>query len=493
MRSLYLLLLCTASVYVQAQQTATHTLYFNFDKTTLTPASQKSFDSLLNGLRQAGLASIVVRGHTDAKGNDAYNNKLSQQRAAIIAAQLQSKFSENASVRIESFGEKELLTTDELLEHLNRRVTMVFSYSNNHSPQPDIALQGFFTDVPLQQFAIDLSDTVEVTGKDGTYIKIAPGSIQTKEGKTAKGSAQICLKEYYEPRDIMLAGVHSQSTQGLLQTGGMFKLLIIQGGDTMASATKKKVEIRMPVRNKELTGMNVYKRAAENDTAEWDNTGREFMAVSEHWTWPYYNRLWNVYHLWNVNYSRLAVGLKHHDEYNVRNPLFGFKNYAKKVKMDFEKLDSATVRVRAQVKYRRYGYKQLGIKNLDTTFLSTRVQRQYKAYISNINWINCDRFYNTENPTDFYVSTPGYQGMNVVIYFKRLNAFMNARLENGRYKVDKIPVNEPVIIVGFGKKDGKYFFAKQPYLIDKDGVAKLTVKAVEETAFEKATQGLDVY
>lgn len=72
--------------------------WFDTDKATLRPAGKKELDALSGQLLAAtnsGVISIknklVVIGHTDSRASYAYNQRLSERRAASVAKYLQSK------------------------------------------------------------------------------------------------------------------------------------------------------------------------------------------------------------------------------------------------------------------------------------------------------------------------------------------------------------------------------------------------------------------
>ena len=58
---------------------------FAFDKAELSPEAQGNLAKAAELIRQAPPGPIAITGHTDAKGEDAYNQRLSEQRAAAVA------------------------------------------------------------------------------------------------------------------------------------------------------------------------------------------------------------------------------------------------------------------------------------------------------------------------------------------------------------------------------------------------------------------------
>lgn len=58
---------------------------FEFDKADLTPAAEAQLQQVATLIRKVPPGGIQVIGHTDAKGDDAYNQRLSEARARTVA------------------------------------------------------------------------------------------------------------------------------------------------------------------------------------------------------------------------------------------------------------------------------------------------------------------------------------------------------------------------------------------------------------------------
>lgn len=64
---------------------------FDFDKATLTPAAETNLARTAALVAEGGKGAVTVVGHTDAKGDDAYNDSLSRRRADAVAAWLRAR------------------------------------------------------------------------------------------------------------------------------------------------------------------------------------------------------------------------------------------------------------------------------------------------------------------------------------------------------------------------------------------------------------------
>ena len=57
---------------------------FDFDKADLRPAAQQTLHQAAGIIQEKAKGAVRIEGHTDSKGNDAYNQKLSERRAASV-------------------------------------------------------------------------------------------------------------------------------------------------------------------------------------------------------------------------------------------------------------------------------------------------------------------------------------------------------------------------------------------------------------------------
>ena len=85
---------------------------FDFNKATLRTEGKAKLDELVGKAKAIKLEVILVVGHTDRIGGDAYNQKLSEKRAAAVKEYLVAKGIEANRVYTEGKGEKQPVTGD---------------------------------------------------------------------------------------------------------------------------------------------------------------------------------------------------------------------------------------------------------------------------------------------------------------------------------------------------------------------------------------------
>ncbi len=113
---------------------AINTINFDFGSAKIKPESYDYLDKLAKILKQTG-ANIKVNGHTDNKGKDTYNLKLSQDRAKSVVEYLVKQGIEKEKLTSEGFGFHRPLTDNDTEEHraMNRRVEFEILEEENNN------------------------------------------------------------------------------------------------------------------------------------------------------------------------------------------------------------------------------------------------------------------------------------------------------------------------------------------------------------------------
>ena len=104
----------------------TFIVFFNFDKSDLTPEAQAVVAEAAATFAATGAVSVAVVGHTDTVGSAAYNLPLSQRRAASVKAGLVANGVPDASISTDGrgFSEPLVATGPGVKEPQNRRATI---------------------------------------------------------------------------------------------------------------------------------------------------------------------------------------------------------------------------------------------------------------------------------------------------------------------------------------------------------------------------------
>lgn len=106
---------------------------FDFDKATIRQEARGTLDRLAELILGSGGGTIEIEGHTDSRGEDAYNQRLSERRAEAVAVYLATKGVSEDRMRTRGLGETRPVapnarpdgSDDEAGRQRNRRVEVI--------------------------------------------------------------------------------------------------------------------------------------------------------------------------------------------------------------------------------------------------------------------------------------------------------------------------------------------------------------------------------
>jgi outer membrane protein OmpA-like peptidoglycan-associated protein len=112
-------------------------LLFDFDSDRVRPDAAANLDQLAANLVKFPGSDLLIVGHTDSRGDDAYNMNLSQRRANAASAYLVSRGVPSARIRTSGRGEMEPVATNatEAGMQENRRVEIAIYASEAYRNQ----------------------------------------------------------------------------------------------------------------------------------------------------------------------------------------------------------------------------------------------------------------------------------------------------------------------------------------------------------------------
>ena len=103
-------------------------MFFAWDSTELTPVTLQVIEQVAANYKAGRVARVLVAGHADRSGSEAYNMGLSERRARVAAAELVAGGVPEETITVEWFGETRprVPTADGVREAQNRRVEVLF-------------------------------------------------------------------------------------------------------------------------------------------------------------------------------------------------------------------------------------------------------------------------------------------------------------------------------------------------------------------------------
>ena len=114
-------------------------LHFDFDSSEIRSVDQPILDAFVGAVNRSGMsgAHVTVEGSADQSGSDAYNMRLSQERAEAVRDYLVGEGLNSDNIRVVALGESRLVSdatgSDDTASGLeNRRVTLVLEWSGSN-------------------------------------------------------------------------------------------------------------------------------------------------------------------------------------------------------------------------------------------------------------------------------------------------------------------------------------------------------------------------
>jgi len=117
----------TTTATTAARQMNTFQVFFDFDKSNISVTAAQIIDQAATSAKEGKLTRIDLTGHTDAAGSDAYNQALSERRAAVVKQQLIRDGIPATEITTVGVGKgKQLVpTADGVREPQNRRTEII--------------------------------------------------------------------------------------------------------------------------------------------------------------------------------------------------------------------------------------------------------------------------------------------------------------------------------------------------------------------------------
>ncbi|MBN9285406.1 MULTISPECIES: OmpA family protein [Flavobacterium] len=131
--SKFVFLLLFITQFISAQEEVVHSVYFEFDKFNLEEKQANDVVAFVKAIDTTRVESIQIYGYCDDRGKDAYNYKLSNNRANTIKNKLIEKGIKNKII-VTIEGKGRVLIDDDIIDNLpevrqkNRRVDVVMNF-----------------------------------------------------------------------------------------------------------------------------------------------------------------------------------------------------------------------------------------------------------------------------------------------------------------------------------------------------------------------------
>lgn len=224
--SILLLLLSTAVTCIG--QSSKIILNYDLNEWKLDQENKKSIINLFETLGDKTITKVKISGHTDAKGENKYNDDLSKKRAEAVKREVLRIGKPKSLIDLDFFGENRLIEKGQEENQTNRRVEVVVSFEKElvEATQQLPSIEEILSQLvdPPQLFCINNNRDTVIRGEQGTIVLVKANSIARTDGEPIVECVQLELQEAFSKSDMLLNNLTTTSNGELLESEGMFNL-----------------------------------------------------------------------------------------------------------------------------------------------------------------------------------------------------------------------------------------------------------------------------
>lgn len=421
------------TVGLQASPERRNNVYFDVNGTTLSTTAKLLLDTVYEKLPETNYMRIIpVGGVVDqsiSSASDIYYNRARAIYEYYTQAGVKEENLEIIDLRKNGATSSGLSMGTYRVNDLEVRVYKALEKEE----AAFTSLKDYFqTDV--QRFLVDASEEISITGKQGTILNFPMNAFECVDGTDPNEGLTIELSEYYSYADLLKSDLHTMSNGYMLETGGTINVNAQCKNSEAVLQDGVVYDIEFPVKGWYKDGMQTF-------IGEEEAEGQVNWLASEDGIDSFDGIIWDEeWEAWDTFY--------------VENP-------------------EPPYDISLVVSGRR--------KN-------NAVLDKYMLSSGELGYINCDRFLDEPNVTDFVVNVDTTFNAGVRMVFKDIKSVMSGdQYERGKISFSGIPVGQVVTLVACSIKDDVPYLAMKEIRITEGGYDQLklvkTTKADLESKF----------
>lgn len=384
-----------------------------------------------------------------------------------------------------------------------------------------------FTNNITQTFTTAPHKISVLTAKKGLRVTVNPAALQKEDGTAVDGKINVRIIELTTSQDLFKSNAATVSNGRLLASGGSYFIGMECNGQKLRIKKGKNLQVEFPVIKENKMQLFYGQRDTANNM-NWLDAGINLQQYKEDeilFTDSNNNNLTDNFPAFTLTaggeakvYRTLNEKVYYYEKMMTVKQLLDTINrhtgkiYADTVYMwpkEIAKLLPGQ-RVDTNYLYTVYGPpKQFILKTCKTLQedkerkemekrkredalekwqpknLAGQIQKYYNpSAITNLGWVNCDRFYQNNPPAEIEIDLPITFNKGTIQYFvifKNFNGLINGKLEfseGENISLKNLPVGESITLIAFTKSNGQFFHCKEEFVIQKNKPVKLYFKNI---------------
>ncbi len=252
-----------------------------------------------------------------------------------------------------------------------------------------------------------IGDTLET--KNGTRIIIKPNTFVFNDGQDTKEPIQIEVKDVFDKSEMILNGVGTVSNGRLLESYGMVNLAATVEGKELKIKDNNSITVIIPNKKQGLGGELFY--GVQTDSLlNWDQEGPKADSITV--------------------------------------------------------IETIVPLIDGQFVVRRTTSNSIMGYDSTSTEQANYVPKSYEFEVSNLGWINCDRFIDFSNKTSIAIYLKKHSQPIAYMVFVDINSIMDFYFNNkGVATIDNLPSGYPVKLIVIDKIENDYMWADQNLIL----------------------------
>lgn len=368
-----------------------------------------------------------------------------------------------------------------------------------------------FTASISQQFIVSHKKVTVINGKKGLQVTVDPSRLIKADGSAVDGKINVQLIELTNSKDLFKSNMATISDGRLLASGGSYFIGMKCKGQSLKLKEGRMIQVNFPRLTKEemelfygernsINGIN-WKRAAVLLEPQYEQINFSYSNRVEANNIPpvlselKFNKVYKSLDE-SVYYYKTKMTLQQLvDTLNVRSSKvylqvvsYWPKNLPTGVKLDTNYLTSVygprkqyilrsckAMEEEEMAKLKMIAARDSAIKQWKPKTLAGQIQKYYApANLTNLGWINCDRFYDREKQIEVEIELPitfNKSRVEYFVIFQTFNGLLNNRInlnETSKMVIANMPVGEKVTLVAFTKQKGVIYQLKENFVIERN-------------------------
>lgn len=289
-------------------------------------------------------------------------------------------------------------------------------------------------------FTVSAKKDIQIKGWEGTRITIPQGTLVDSTGKVVTGSVKIQLMEFYNKSDVILANLHTQSDDQLLESAGTIYIAITQDGEELYVAPDKSISIQFNGKEKN-DSMLLFNGIANKDKLDW--------------------KLNDMY--------KTIIDSSYYTGKTMKSKGGAIFHWSKKVNKK-----NAKKHGKLRIRYYNPGFNNLILQT------------------NQLGWINCDRFISSNNNTSLTVKYNTGFAPVIRLVFTSMNSLMSSNnYDDTQTLFSNVPIGKEVDVVAFSMVNNEPYYFLQKITIAKDQVLFIDLKKTTLDDLEKSIKALN--